>query len=111
MAQIVVLGFDVPMSLELDRSLCSATTSCWSWTPRTVTCESSGPRRVDLIVMPPADLESSHRSRENAARLTGGESMRGSGLAFDSSGGFVLPSGAMRAPDARWIDPELAGSR
>ena len=27
----------------------------------------------------------------------------GAGVVFDSSGGFVLPNGAMRAPDVAWV--------
>ena len=30
----------------------------------------------------------------------------GTGAAFDSNGGFVLPNGAMRAPDAAWVRRE-----
>ena len=29
-----------------------------------------------------------------------------SGIVFDSNGGFLLPSGAMRAPDASWVAKE-----
>ena len=27
----------------------------------------------------------------------------GTGVAFDSNGGFILPNGAMRSPDASWV--------
>jgi Uma2 family endonuclease len=27
----------------------------------------------------------------------------GTGVAFDSNGGFILPKGAMRSPDASWV--------
>ena len=30
----------------------------------------------------------------------------GTGVAFDSNGGFVLPNGAMRSPDASWVRRE-----
>ena len=30
----------------------------------------------------------------------------GSGIAFDSSVGFILPNGAMRSPDAAWVRRE-----
>ena len=29
--------------------------------------------------------------------------MTGNGEAFDSSGGFILPNGALRSPDASWV--------
>jgi Uma2 family endonuclease len=30
----------------------------------------------------------------------------GSGIGFDSNGGFILPNGAMRSPDAAWVRRE-----
>ena len=30
----------------------------------------------------------------------------GTGVAFDSNGGFILPNGAMRSPDASWVRRE-----
>jgi Uma2 family endonuclease len=60
--------------------------------------------------MTPAGGESSHRSLEIAAALHTWAKQDGTGVAFDSSGGFVLPNGAMRAPDAAWMRRDrLAG--
>ncbi len=57
----------------------------------------------ELIIMPPAGGESSHRNIEIAAQLAVWARRDGSGIAFDSSGGFRLGTRAMRSPDAAWI--------
>ena len=57
----------------------------------------------DLIVMTPAGGESSHRNLRIATALALWADENGTGTAFDSSAGFLLPNGAMRSPDASWI--------
>jgi len=59
--------------------------------------------RGDLIMMSPAGSESSHRNIEIAAQLADWSRRDGSGIAFDSSGGFRLGKRSMRSPDAAWI--------
>jgi Uma2 family endonuclease len=57
----------------------------------------------ELIIMP---LTSGGTSRSNAtltSRLVVWTETNGSGVAFDSSGGFRLPNGANRSPDVAWI--------
>lgn len=57
----------------------------------------------EVIVMSPTGGESSHRNLMIGAMLYLWAIRDGSGVAFDSSGGFLLPNGAMRAPDAAWV--------
>lgn len=57
----------------------------------------------EVIVMSPTGAETSHRNLMISAMLYLWAIRDGSGVAFDSSGGFVLPNGAMRAPDAAWV--------
>jgi Uma2 family endonuclease len=57
----------------------------------------------DILVSPPAGWASSRRSVEIAVALGSWARRDGSGIALGSSGGFVLPNGAMRAPDASWV--------
>ena len=57
----------------------------------------------EVIVMSPTGAETSHRNLMIGAMLYLWAIRDGSGVAFDSSGGFVLPNGAMRAPDAAWV--------
>lgn len=57
----------------------------------------------DLIVMSPAGLKSGIRNAALTKALSTWAEADGSGVAVDSSTGFRLPNGAMRAPDAAWI--------
>lgn len=59
-----------------------------------------------LIVMSPAGSESGSRNAELTAQLVVWASTDGTGVAFDSSAGFTLPNGAIRAPEASWIRKE-----
>lgn len=56
-----------------------------------------------ITVMPPAGSYSSNRSGEVFGQLRNWTIERDQGAAFDSSGGFRLPNGAVRAPDAAWV--------
>lgn len=58
----------------------------------------------ELIFMPPAGGRTSNRNIRIAAQLAHWSERDGTGQAFDSSGGFVLPDGAMRSPDAAWVE-------
>jgi Uma2 family endonuclease len=60
----------------------------------------------ELIVMPPAGGESSMQNVSVAAQLYAWSRKIGGGKVTDSSGGFILPNGANRAPDTAWITPE-----
>ncbi len=57
----------------------------------------------DLLIMPPAGAETSHRNAGLTALFYVWARKDGSGLVFDSSGGFKLPNGATRAPDVAWV--------
>ena len=57
----------------------------------------------DLEIMPPVGGEGSHRSSELIFALVGWAKRDRTGLVFDSSGGFILPDGAKRSPDAAWV--------
>jgi Uma2 family endonuclease len=58
----------------------------------------------ELIVMTPAGGESGRRNFELTLQLGTWTKRDGTGVAFDSSAGFTLPNGAIRAPDASWIE-------
>jgi Uma2 family endonuclease len=57
----------------------------------------------ELIIMAPAGLESSKRNGDLTAQVIIWNRRRKLGDVFDSSGGFTLPSGAVRSPDVTWI--------
>lgn len=57
----------------------------------------------ELIVMAPAGWESSERNSELTRQVSNWNYRFKLGKVFDSSGGFTLPSGAVRSPDVTWI--------
>ena len=56
----------------------------------------------ELIIMPPTDSETSSRNAEITFQLKDWARTSRLGIVTDSSGGFVLPNGARRSPDAAW---------
>lgn len=57
-----------------------------------------------VIIMAPAGGGSGHRNIKISAQLQLWAEQDGTGIAFDSSTGFVLPNGATRSPDASWLE-------
>ena len=57
----------------------------------------------DLIIMPPTGGETSWRNSKINFALVNWARQDDIGVVFDSSGGFILPNGAMRSPDAAWV--------
>jgi len=58
----------------------------------------------ELIVMTPAGGETGRRNMRLAIQIGTWSERDGTGVAFDSSTGFTLPNGAIRAPDASWVE-------
>jgi Uma2 family endonuclease len=63
----------------------------------------------DLLIMAPAGGETSWRNSELVTALNIWAKEDGTGVVFDSSGGFVLPNGATKSPDAAWVKRERLG--
>lgn len=57
----------------------------------------------DIVIMTPAGGVTSWRNSELVTALNIWAKQDGTGVVFDSSGGFTLPNGAVRAPDAAWV--------
>lgn len=57
----------------------------------------------DLVIMPPEGGETGHRSALLITWVSQWALQDGAGVAFGSSTGFILPNGAMRAPDVAWV--------
>ncbi|WZP00925.1 Uma2 family endonuclease [Isosphaeraceae bacterium EP7] len=57
-----------------------------------------------LIAMAPAGSDTGHANAGITARLFIWNETARLGYVFDSSAGFTLPNGAIRAPDASWIE-------
>ena len=60
----------------------------------------------ELIIMPPTGSETSKRNMDLSYQLRAWSRQNNLGVAFDSSGGFRLPNGADRSPDASWVKKE-----
>jgi Uma2 family endonuclease len=56
-----------------------------------------------IVIMPPTGGATGARNAEIAAQLRQWAKADGTGVSFDSSTGFELPSGATRSPDAAWV--------
>ena len=75
-------------------------------------CRANGDLRIErtangeVIIMPPAFSDTGNRNFNIAAQLGYWTEQDGTGIGFDSSTGFTLPNGAMRSPDASWIELE-----
>jgi Uma2 family endonuclease len=57
-----------------------------------------------LIVMPPVGSEGGSYNADLSGQLWLWNRQNQLGVTFDSSAGFTLPSGAIRSPDASWIE-------
>ncbi len=57
----------------------------------------------DWIIMAPTGGETGSRNSEVSRQFGNWARQDGTGVAFDSSTGFVLPGGARRSPDASWV--------
>ena len=64
----------------------------------------------DLEIMPPTGYETSDRNSELNMQLRSWAKRDGTGVASDSSGGFVLPNGAIRSLDGAWVRRERLAS-
>ncbi|GCL39234.1 protein of unknown function DUF820 [Sphaerospermopsis reniformis] len=60
----------------------------------------------DLLIMSPTGSETDERNFNLTGQLWTWTKQDGTGVGFGSSGGFTLPNGAVRSPDAAWIKKE-----
>ena len=57
----------------------------------------------EMSIMSPTGGETSRRNAQLIAQLVAWANQDRTGISFDSSGGFRLPNGAIRSPDAAWV--------
>ena len=60
----------------------------------------------DVVIMPPTGGDTSRRNAEIIVQLGIWARRDGTGVLFDSSGGFRLPNGTVRTPDVAWVAKE-----
>ncbi len=67
----------------------------------------------DLEIMSPCGSETSEINLDLSSQLWNWTKKKGRGLGhgYDSSGGFILPNGATRSPDASWVTKDRWESR
>src|SRR6266581_5097816 len=63
----------------------------------------------EIVIVPPAGVESSHRNLGVAAQLHNWAEKDGRGKGFDSSAEFLLPDGSALSPDAAWVSNRSLG--
>ena len=57
----------------------------------------------DLLIMPPTGARTGFRNFKLVGQLSAWMKTDQTGVAFDSSTGFILPDGAKRSPDVSWV--------
>lgn len=104
MTQLAIHGTASPLSLELGSALQLGDDELFELCRRNPELRIERSPRGDLHVMTPVGGESSQRNAELIFALMEWAKRDGTGIVFDSSGGFLLPNGAMRSPDAAWVE-------
>jgi Uma2 family endonuclease len=72
-------------------------------------CRANGELRIErtaegeMSIMSPTGGDTSRRNAQLIAQLVAWANQDQTGVPFDSSGGFRLPNGAIRSPDAAWV--------
>ena len=60
----------------------------------------------EIIIMSPTGSETGNRNVKLIQQLGNWTDLDGTGIAFDSSTGFILPNGATKSADAAWVKLE-----
>jgi len=103
MSQIAIRSGAVPFTVEMGPRLTLSDDELFELCQRNPQLRLERTAEGDLIIMTPAGGKTSHRNARIVRLLDAWAEEDGTGLVFDSSGGFLLPDGAMRSPDAAWV--------
>ncbi|MGD2116050.1 MAG: Uma2 family endonuclease [Acidobacteriota bacterium] len=103
MTSIAIRTGPIPFRLELGEALELSDAELLELCGRNPELRIERSAEGDLEVMTPSGSESAHRNAEVLTALMIWAKQDGTGEVFDSSGGFSLPDGAVRAPDASWV--------
>ncbi len=95
----LTLGSTKPMSENEYFAFCSANPN--------IRFERSA--RGEIIIVPPAGIESDYRNAGVVAQLGQWAERDGRGKVFGPSGEFILPSSAAYSPDAAWVSNKKLG--
>lgn len=75
----------------------------WEFCSRNSDLNAELTKEGDVIIMPPTGWNTTKRNAKVIRRLGNWAEGNGEGEFSESNGGFVLPNGATRSPDAAWI--------
>lgn len=103
MTRITFPATPVPISLQLGPALHLSDDELFEVCIRNRELRIERTAEGNLTVGPPKGGESSHRNAVILAALGVWAREDASGVGFDSTAGFLLPNGAMRAPSAAWV--------
>ena len=94
-------GVELPIRLRLEKPLTELELMHFCSVNEMVRVERDA--NGELILMSPTGLQGSSWNSELITELNLWARQDGRGKVFDSNGGFTLPDGSMRAPDAAWV--------
>ena len=94
-------GVELPVRLRFDRSL--SDDELYEFCVANEFLRVERDANGEILVMSPTGLEGSGWNSEVITDLTLWARQNGRGKVFDSNGGFTLPDGSMRSPDAAWV--------
>ena len=95
-----VAGLALPLTLRVSVPFSDEELSAFSKRNRPYRIERNA--QGELEIMSPVGLEGSHREVIVMTRLAAWADVHG-GVTFSSNGGFMLPDGSVRSPDASWV--------
>lgn len=104
MATLTSSPVEAPLTLHLDPIVKLSDDELFELCQRNRDLRIERTAQGEIIVMPPAGGKTSDRNSEITGQLWLWARQDRTGRAFDSSGGFTLPNGAMRSPDAAWVE-------
>jgi Uma2 family endonuclease len=113
----VRLGYAVNMSLVIDEIYLPATLTSPPMTDgefiefckQFPDCSIEMSNEGEILIRPPGDFLTSAQVGEIFGQLREWSRANGGGWVIESSGGFVLPNGARRAPDVAWFPTDKPG--
>lgn len=103
MTQLAIRNASIPFNVELGSALRLSDDELFELCARNKELWIERAPEGDLIVALPVGGETSHKNACLLMALAAWADQTGTGTAFDATCGFLLPNGAMRAPDASWV--------
>ena len=94
----------IPLKLDFDQMVELDDDSFFDFCQRNRELRIERTSTGEILIMSPAGGRTSSRNSKITRQLDAWSERDGRGEAFDSSGGFKLPNGAVRSPDAAWVE-------